>query len=659
MYLKALLFVNIILLLSCGGGGSNSSSEDSSDFVRTSNVSCQAPDFSTDIGDYSFSPAFPNLPMLSQPIAMRQLPNNSLTWILAQREGLIVSFDNDSSANSVNSVLDIRSQVTTEGEFGLSGFAFHPNYPNDNRLFVLYNDSALGGRSTLSSFDVSTQNLQASNEQVLLTLDQPATNHNGGYIAFGPDDYLYVAFGDGGANRESSQDLTVLHGSMLRIDINGRFPYTIPADRGNYGWPIMEANSCFNATSCNTAGLEFPITQYGRSVGVSIVGGYVYRGSEIPALSGQYIFADTFSPSVLSIPSNSSTGSDNITLTTSSLTLGSFAQSNNGEIFALDLASSAVGNAIYRLSSDGESIVTLPESLNATGCFDVTSKTTPVGVIPYQVNSQLWSDGAEKSRLFAVPDGSEIEVNSQGDFIFPVGSVLIKHFITGSQYLETRFMVNLPSGWLGYSYEWNEAQTEALLVDEGGSSIDTQSFTHTIPGRNQCFECHTSAAGFSLGLEASQQNYTANINDRNGQLVSVNFIDYLSQLYLSSPITSMQYTSLVGLDDQSASSNLRARSYLHSNCSNCHRPNSSASFIDLRYNTPLAETNLCDVPATLGDFGFSGANRISPGNAEQSVLLLRMQTEGPLRMPPLASILAHNSATEQVAEWINMINRCN
>ncbi len=701
------------LLYGCGGGGGSSSgSTPVTPSVRESNSTCLAPALIPNAGDYSFVRAFPSLPVLSQPMAMMQLPNDSSRWVLALRDGRLVTFANNSSTDAIATVLDIRSQVTISGEFGFTGFAFSPNYPVDNRVFVLYSDINQSGRSTLSSFDVDTQNLTASNEQILLTLEQPATNHNGGNIAFGPDGYLYAGFGDGGGDATTSQDLNNLHGSLIRIDVN-QSPYRIPSDNpfntgqarceigeavgsnqcpeiyaygfrnpwrwsfdsttgnlwlgdvgestfeeidrvsagGNYGWPIMEANSCHNSSSCDMSGLELPITQYGRSTGVSIVGGYVYRGSAIPDLGGQFIFGDTFGQSILSVPSNSSSGSAFAPLTTSGLTLGSFAQDQEGEIYALDLASSGIGDAIYRLTGGGSTIV-MPENLSETGCFDTVAKTSAPGVVDYQVNSELWSDSANKARAFAIPDAADITVDADGDFIFPEGSILIKHFLADDRYLETRLMVSFPNGWRGYSYEWNGDQSEAVLLG-AGKTVDAGDFVHTIPGRNQCFECHTAAANVSLGLEVVQQHYEDLSRDEN-------FLNHLNRSYFSQVIDIGQYTPLATINDQSASIESRARSYLHSNCSGCHRPGASASFIDLRVSTPLSLTNTCNVSATLGDFGFPGAFRVEPGNAMQSTLLLRMQTlDSGLRMPPLASLIEDSEATQVVEEWINELNNCN
>ncbi len=241
-------------------------------------------------------------------------------------------------------------------EKGLLGMAFHPNYKNNGRFFLYYSaphsQKGFDHKSVIAEFNVSTDNPDIAVDKpiVIMEILQPESNHNGGMLEFGPDGYLYIGTGDGGgANDEhgtigNSQDKSNLLGKILRIDIDSKKPYAIPSDNpflnqsgskaeiyayglrnpwrfsfdrengklfcgdvgqnkfeeiniikkgGNYGWRIMEGYHCFNpATNCNKSGLELPIDEYGREKGISICGGYVYRGTEIPTLKGMYVFGD-------------------------------------------------------------------------------------------------------------------------------------------------------------------------------------------------------------------------------------------------------------------------------------------------------------------------------------------------------------------------------
>jgi glucose/arabinose dehydrogenase len=247
--------------------------------------------------------------------------------------------------------LDIHAKVSTGGEQGLLGLAFDPAYATNGRFVVHYTDG--GGNTRLSAFQVSADPDQAdaTSEQVLLTVDQPFANHNGGQIAFGPDGFLYLGLGDGGSEGDpngTGQRLDDLLGSVLRLSVSPT-AYTVPPDnpfvgrsgargeiwsyglrnpwrfsfdrltgdlyigdvgqdrleeidvaaasagggRGvNYDWNVMEGRSCYAASSCDTTGLTLPVLQYDHGQGCSVTGGYVYRGAAIPALQGHYFYAD-------------------------------------------------------------------------------------------------------------------------------------------------------------------------------------------------------------------------------------------------------------------------------------------------------------------------------------------------------------------------------
>jgi glucose/arabinose dehydrogenase len=247
--------------------------------------------------------------------------------------------------------LDLHAQVSTGSEQGLLGLAFDPGYATTGRFVVHYTDVA--GDTRLSTFQVSPDPDQAdpASERVVLTADQPFANHNGGQIAFGPDGYLYLGLGDGGSAGDpngTGQRLDDLLGSILRLSLAAD-GYTVPPDnpfvgvsgargevwsyglrnpwrfsfdrltgdfyigdvgqsrleeidvapvsagggRGvNYGWNIMEGAGCYAASSCDTTGLTPPVLQYDHGQGCSVTGGYVYRGAAIPALQGQYFYAD-------------------------------------------------------------------------------------------------------------------------------------------------------------------------------------------------------------------------------------------------------------------------------------------------------------------------------------------------------------------------------
>lgn len=685
---------------------------------RVGNLSCTPPPLTGgNPGQVSILASFPNLPILDSPLAMVQPLNDSNFWFVALREGRVVTIDNNASADQFTEVLNISSNVTTTLEKGLTGLAVHPNYPQDNRVFLVYNDSNQSGRSTVSSFTVNINSrvIDPDSENVLFTLPQPAHNHNGGDIAFGTDELLYVAFGDGGADRQTSQQLFNLHGAVVRIDVSNN-SYQIPDDNpfntgqalcttgertqgdntacpeiyaygfrnpwrwsfdsqtgdlwladvgestfeevdrvvsgGNYGWPVMEGNICSDGQNCDTSNFQLPITQYPRSVGVSTVGGYVYRGSRWPSLQGQYIWGDTFSSQFLSVPANSQVGADYTPIFNSGRLVAGMAEGNDGEIYLLNL-DGGPGDGIYNLNveDDGSGVFEMPENLSEVGCFDTQTKNHENGVFDYQINSVLWSDSANKHRAFAIPENQNIEVLADGDFNFPDNSILLKHFLNGDTYLETRLLIKLQDGWRGFSYEWNDQQSDASLLSQGKTK-DVGDFVHTYPSSSECDICHTSAANHSLGLEIAQ------VNLERADL-GINQLDFLSQAgYLNQQFDSLEQDRLYSLDDQFASQEDRSRSYLHSNCSGCHRAGAALDFIDLNYRTAFSDTNTCDVEPSIDDLGIPNARIIAPSNADISVLLARMERLDEHRMPPLASLMVDQNATTLIRDWINGRANC-
>lgn len=242
-------------------------------------------------------------------------------------------------------VMDLTDRVASGGEKGLLGLAFAPTWPTDPRIFVNYTAEGGGLHTVVASFrvDGTSHKGDPASEVQVLTYAQPYSNHNSGPVLFGPDGMLYVTVGDGGSGGDpqgNGQNLGVLLGKILRIDVSGP-AYTVPADNpfvgkegarpeiwaygvrnpwgahfdgdtlwfadvgqneweevntgvkgANYGWNRMEGTHCFKATTCDQAGITLPVAEYGHDVGQSVTGGVVYRGPSIPILDGKYLYAD-------------------------------------------------------------------------------------------------------------------------------------------------------------------------------------------------------------------------------------------------------------------------------------------------------------------------------------------------------------------------------
>ncbi len=321
------------------------------------------------------------------------------------------------------------------------------------------------------------------------------------------------------------------------------------------------------------------------------------------------------------------------------------------------------------------------QKLSQTGCLDPADPRKPApGLIPYDVASQLWSDGAAKERFVALPDGAGIRVRDckkdpkvcdpnmggtpedDGHWGLPEGTVLVKSFLLGGRYVETRLLVReTEHTWAGYSYEWNDAQTDATVLPAAmngvtkmvkvGAGMQSWYF----PSRSDCFECHTKPAGVSLGLITEQMNkdflYPSGI--RNNQIHTFGAIG----LFTTPPPVPWKAV----LPDPTVSRGTvteRARSYMHANCAICHRPEGRFSSIDARYFTPLKDMNVCNRDPERGDAGVAGALRLVPGNPARSLMSIRMHRTDKFRMPQLATSVVDTAGVAVVDAWISSLTAC-
>ena len=656
-----------------------------------------------------------------------QAPGDATRWFVIQQGGQVRVFANNPAVTVSSSFVDISGRITSGGETGLLGMAFHPNFPTDPRVYLSY--TAPGPlRSRISEFTTPDggMTLDPNSERIVLTVNQPESNHNGGGIVFGPDGFLYFGLGDGGGGNDqhgaigNGQLLTTLLGKFVRIDISGTTGaalYRIPADNpfaastslcgttgsgpqncpeiyavgfrnpwrwsfdrqtdelwvgdvgqnaieevdrvvrgGNYGWRCFEGTRNTGLACGSPANPIPPVAEYGRSVGVTVTGGYVYRGQAFPGLVGRYIFADVGSARIFDIPSGTQ---PTLTVTSgfnSGLSITSFGEANDGELYAVDYG----GGGLYQITAAGGGGSGVATQLSATGCVAAGNPTQPAsGLIPYAPSAAFWSDGAVKERWIGLPNGQNITVGSDGDWDFPNGSVLVKNFRLGNTLVETRLFMRHPDGvWAGYTYEWNAQQTGATLV-VGGKQTTVAGQTWIFPSEAQCLQCHTSAAGRTLGLENLQLAHpiTYPQTGRNAhQLVTLNTINVLSPP-VANPTTLTPYPDPSGITGTLGE---RARSYLHTNCAGCHRAGGpTPSNMDLRYATALTSTNACDTNPQLGDLGIANARLIAFGDAARSVLVARMNRRDANGMPPVASAQVDAAGVTLVSNWINSLTSCN
>ena len=214
-----------------------------------------------------------------------------------------------------------------------------------------------------------------------------------------------------------------------------------------------------------------------------------------------------------------------------------------------------------------------------------------------------------------------------------------------------------PHGWKGYTYEWNDTESEALLL-AGAKNKDIDGQVWHYPSRAECDSCHTTIAGFTLGPEVGQLNRTLVYP---GTAIEANQLITLEAIgMLTTPLTDAEKsTAFYAIDDTAYSAERRARSYLHTNCANCHQPGGpGGGDMDLRMATPLSETGVCNRAPSGDTLGLINPVIVSPGDPDQSILVLRMEHLGQQRMPPLASSIVDAEALAVIRQWISNMTAC-
>jgi glucose/arabinose dehydrogenase len=370
----SLLTVAILsLFFACGGGGNQ--------------VSAVSPQIAL----------VPRFSGLAAPVGVTHAGDNTGKLYVVERAGQIRLIDNGALLQTP--FLDISASVlSVGGEQGLLGLAFPPGYATTGRFYVNYTRIPDGATVIARYQRTANPNVaDPASDNILLTIPQPAANHNGGQLAFGPDGFLYIGMGDGGGAGDTAQTPGSLLGKILRIDVeSGVSPYAIPATnpfvlnlayrgeiwalglrnpwrfsfdrqtgdlyiadvgqssfeevdfqaagsagRQNYGWNIMEGARCFGNPACSSTGLVLPVAEYDHGQGCSITGGFVYRGQAYPRIQGVYLYADFCSGRFWGLK-NDNTVWRNELLLAEPHSISSFGEDEAGNLYATDLAAGIV-----------------------------------------------------------------------------------------------------------------------------------------------------------------------------------------------------------------------------------------------------------------------------------------------------------------------------
>jgi uncharacterized repeat protein (TIGR03806 family) len=536
--------------------------------------------------------------------------------------------------------------------------------------------------------------------------------------------YIAAGDGTTGSDPDiTGQDITDLKASILRIDVDhpapGK-PYSIPKDNpflhipkarpeiwafgvrnpwrmsfdpatgnlwlgdvgqdlwemihlvrrgGNYGWSVMEGSHPFYPErKIGPAPISPPIVEHHHSEARSITGGYVYHGKRLPELANHYLYCCYQTGTVWGFRYENGKVLDHRVLADSTYNCAAWGRDHANELYLIALSGEILQLDPNPRAKQGAS--KFPELLSQTGIFESVPEQRPaLGVIPYSVNAPVWHDGASMTRLLGVPNDDTINAGSSRGWEFLDGAVAAQTLSLEMEHgnpssrkvIETRLMTRQGGEWAGYSYEWNDEQTDARLIPKNGKERKFRIRDAAAPGgtrqqtwrflsRSECMVCHSRAANFVLGLSTLQMNRPEESAPAENQLAVLQKAGYVKPP-LSSPADKLP--RLVNPYDHSAALEPRVRSYLHANCSQCHVADGGGNArMELEFSTPRDKMNVIGVAPLQGKFEIPEAELIAPGDPFRSVMLYRISKLGGGRMPQVGSSVVDREAVKLLHDWI-------
>lgn len=657
---------------------------------------------------FTIERVYPSL-QFNQPVELMTVPGTNKMMIL-EVTGKLFAFEDDASCERAELVFDFNPMID---KFRRAyGFALHPEFATNRQLFVAYagDPVARPDGTRLSRFIVSREEplrIDAASEEVLMTW--PSGGHNGCAIRFDSKGLLYFSTGDGARpfppdEYNVGQNLSDLRSSICRIDVDHPskdLMYSIPEDNpfvdvpdargeifaygfrnpwrftivpgtdqiicgdvgwelwelvfdvkrgGNYGWSIFEGPQPIRRdVQQGPTPIELPLVAYPHTLGQSVTGGHVYRGTNLPELKDVYLYGDYVTGLLWGMRHEGDQVTWNPVLAETGLPIITFAETPDHETLVV-----GYDGGIYQLVRNEavKSANGFPTQLSSTGLFaDARDMVPEVGVVPYQISAHAWQGGGTSEFLLAVPGQETIQIaRLQRGWKYPAGTVFAKTISLGSVRVETQVLHFDGINWQPYSYLWNDGQTDADLVEavgiekevkyelDNGQSVTT---TWKVQNRAQCRSCHGRQNGGAVGFSLE------NLGDRQ-------ILDFLETGVLNrSAPPQWKVASMVSPHDLSQSLDARARSYLAANCAHCHRRGGGGTVpADLSYSTGRDEMNVVEAEPSQGNFGITDAKVVAAGRPSKSTLFYRMATSGSGHMPKLGSWDNDRAGLQLVYKWI-------
>ncbi len=446
---------------------------------------------------------------------------------------------------------------------------------------------------------------------------------------------------------------------------------------GNYGWSIMEGRQPTNPEwPRGPTPILPPTIDVPHSESSSITDGLTYYGSRLKELHGHHIYSDYDTGNFWGFRFEKGQVVDHRKLADTTHRVVGFGEDNEGEMYFLD----HVAGTIHRLvpNPQEDRSATFPRKLSETGLFaSVTAQTPATGVLSYSINAEPWADHAVAERFVAIPDELSIPkffpVKAVGAATtFPKDSVLVKTLLLNMKQenpasrrrVETQLLHFDGTDWQTYTYQWNNEQTDAVLLAAAGADqtfdiVDAaapggkRQQTWRFSGRAECQRCHNKWSGSALGFIPAQLNRDHGYGD-----TVASQLDTLAHIKLiETPPPTDKWPRLANPRDASADLEAKARAYLHANCSGCHRQHAGGAVLSMmHYDLTLEKTNMLGVRPTQGTFGIHAAQVIAPGDPFRSVLLFRLAKLGGGHMPHIGSTEIDREGVELIYNWIRQLS---